>query len=279
LSLNSGLLLTNFPAVPLFEQIHRLERPVIATYFVNGRQDLWSICKRFGVDAFSIRSSNDLDISVFNDGTVLKIPSQKGTVYEVQKPENLRTIRQGYGPGRTLGAAYEREILDVNAYPAPDFRDPDHAFPIGTSLFLPRSYKPMGLGLPFVDMHYRITSGFGMRRHPVLGITRRHQGFDLAKPYGSPVMTSRAGIVTYAGWMGGYGNMIEVRHVIKRKSGTRVLFTRYGHLSQILVHEGQQVRLYQLIGRVGSTGISTGPHLHFEVRDENGTPISPGNFL
>ncbi len=272
-------LLTNEPLVPLFDQIRKLERPVIAVYTVKGRQDLWSICKRFHVDAFTIRSSNDLDVSVFNDGTVLKIPSQKGTLYEVEKPETLRVISQGYARGKSLGNAYEREILEANNFPAPDTKDPARTFAPGTELFLPLAYKPTGLGLPFRDLHYRITSGFGMRHHPVLGINRRHDGFDLAKPYGSPVMTAREGSVTYAGWMGGYGNMIEVKHVIKRKSGTRILFTRYGHLSEILVHEGQHVHLYQLIGRVGSTGISTGPHLHFEVRNENGTPVSPSNFL
>lgn len=273
------LLLTHLPSTPLFDQIHRLDYPVIATYIVKGREDLWSICKRFHVDQFTIRSSNDLDVSIFSDGIVLKIPSQKGTLYEVQKPENLHTISQGYSRGKSLGAAYEREILEANGYPTPDMKDPNHAFAPGTSLFLPLAFKPTGLQLPFRDLHYRLTSGFGMRRHPVLGVTRKHQGFDLAKPYGSPVLTSREGVVTFAGWMGGYGNMIEVRHVIKRKNGTRILYTRYGHLSQILVHEGQHVKLYQLIGKVGSTGISTGPHLHFEVRDENGHPISPRNFL
>ncbi len=276
---NPELLLTALPSVPVFDQIHKLDRPVIATYIVKGREDLWSICKRFHVDQFAIRSSNDLDVSIFSDGTVLKIPSQKGTLYEVDKPENLRSISQGYARGKTLGIAYEREILEANGFPAPDLKDPAHSFGPGTSLFLPLAFKPTGLQLPFMDLHYRQTSSFGNRRHPILGITRRHQGLDLAKPYGSPVLTSREGTVTFAGWMGGYGNMIEVRHVIKRKSGTRILFTRYGHLSEILVHEGQHVRLYQLIGRVGSTGISTGPHLHFEVRDESGQPSNPRNFL
>jgi murein DD-endopeptidase MepM/ murein hydrolase activator NlpD len=278
-SFHADLLLSNLTSVPLFDQIHKLERPIIATYIVKGREDLWSICKRFHVDAFTIKSSNDLDVSIFSAGTALKIPSQKGTLYEVEKPENLRTISQGYARGKTLGTAYEREILEANDFPKPDFKDPHHSFEPGTSLFLPLAFKPTGLQLPFKDLHYRLTSGFGMRHHPVLGITRKHDGFDLAKPYGSPVLTSREGVVTFAGWMGGYGNMIEVRHVIKRKNNTRILYTRYGHLSEILVHEGQHLKLYQLIGKVGSTGISTGPHLHFEVRNENGQPISPQNFL
>ena len=276
---NADLLLNLQPTAPLFDQIHKLERPVIATYRVKGREDLWSICKRFHVDPFSIRSSNGLDVSVFDDGTALKIPSQKGTLYQVEKPETLHTISQGYARGKSLGNAYEREILEANGFPAPDMKDPTHPFEPGTALFLPLAFRPTGLQLPFRDLHYRITSGFGMRHHPVLGINRRHDGFDLAKPYGSPVLTSREGVVTYAGWLGGYGNMIEVKHLIRHKDKTRILYTRYGHLSKILVHEGQHLGLYQLIGRVGSTGISTGPHLHFEVRDENGHPISPRNFL
>src|SRR5437879_5135324 len=99
-SFNEGLLLTQLPSAPLFDQILKLERPVIATYIVRGREDLWSICKRFHVDQFSIRSSNDLDVSVFDDGTTLKIPSQKGTLYLVEKPENLQSISQGYARGK-----------------------------------------------------------------------------------------------------------------------------------------------------------------------------------
>src|ERR1700690_2020261 len=119
-SFNTELLLTNLPQVPLFDQIHRLERPVIATYIVKGREDLWSICKRFHVDQFTIRSSNDLDVSVFPDGTVLKIPSQKGPLYDVEKPETLHVISQGYARGKSLGNAYEREILQANDFPIPD---------------------------------------------------------------------------------------------------------------------------------------------------------------
>jgi murein DD-endopeptidase MepM/ murein hydrolase activator NlpD len=112
-----------------------------------------------------------------------------------------------------------------------------------------------------------------MRRHPVLGITRPHKGLDLAMPYGTHVKASRGGVVTFAGWMGGYGNMVEVRHVLKNG---HIRYTRYGHLSMIRVHEGQHVAYQQWIGNVGSTGISTGPHLHYEIRDENGEAQNPG---
>ena len=96
-----------------------------------------------------------------------------------------------------------------------------------------------------------------------------HDGVDIAKPYGTPVYPARSGRVTQAGWHEGYGQLIEVRH----PNGE---VTRYGHLSKITIKVGDiVVRGKTMIGRVGSTGISTGPHLHFEVRDKNGKAKNP----
>ena len=134
------------------------------------------------------------------------------------------------------------------------------------------------MGLP-QPLRGRVSSGFGMRKHPVLGITRPHKGMDIPKPYGTPVQPSRKGVVTFAGWEGGYGNMIEIRHTLKWHGQTKVFFTRYGHLIENhLVHEGQVVGTGTIIGKVGSTGISTGPHLHFEVRDGEGEAHNPHNY-
>ena len=270
----TDMLLTASAPTPHFDALSRLQKTIVLNYKVGPFEDLWSICRRFHIDAFSIRSSNDLDVGSIPAGTVLRIPNHKGTLYQVRTPENLQSISRGFSRGKLMGSAYDREILEVNDYPLPDLRQRNFPFQAGTVLFLPDAWKPTGLEPPF-SMKY-LSSGFGMRRHPVLGITRPHKGFDLARPYGSPVMVTRDGVVTYAGWMGGYGNMIEVRHVLRNGI---VNFTRYGHLSKILVHVGQHVRMYQLIGRVGSTGISTGPHLHYEVRDENGVARNPGNFM
>lgn len=272
----SDLLLTRISPAPRYSDLSKLDRVVVLNYTVGPSEELWSICKKFHFDFFTVRSSNDLEMSYVAPGALLRIPNKRGTLYEVKAPETLSAISQGFSRGRAMGEAYERQILEANQFPAPDLSVKDYPFPKGTLLFLPEAWKPTGPALPFLDTHYRLTSRFGRRHHPVLGTTRRHSGFDMAKPFGSSVITAAPGTVTYAGWMGGYGNMIEVRHV--RKSGT-VYFTRYGHLSKILVHEGQRVRLYQLIGRVGSTGISTGPHLHFEVRDANGVARNPGNYL
>ena len=106
----------------------------------------------------------------------------------------------------------------------------------------------------------RISSTFGTRRHPVLGYTRAHKGTDYAASTGTPVRSIGDGVVVSAGWSGGYGKMIQIRH-------TNGYVTRYGHLSVIDsdVYAGARVKMEQVIGKVGTTGLSTGPHLHFEV--------------
>ncbi len=121
-----------------------------------------------------------------------------------------------------------------------------------------------GMAMPVAG---RITSGFGPRFHPILGFTRMHKGIDIGAPIGTPVMAAASGTVRSAGWSGGYGRFIRLDH-----SGT--LATGYGHLSRLAVRAGQAVSAGQVIGYVGSSGMSTGPHLHWEVwRD--GAAIDP----
>jgi murein DD-endopeptidase MepM/ murein hydrolase activator NlpD len=106
----------------------------------------------------------------------------------------------------------------------------------------------------------RISSVFGMRRHPILGVMRKHQGTDFAANAGTPIRAVGDGVVLRAGWHSGYGNMVEIRH----PSG---IVTKYGHMRRIAagVYSGARVTIEQKIGEVGSTGLSTAPHLHFEV--------------
>lgn len=113
----------------------------------------------------------------------------------------------------------------------------------------------------------RVSSGYGMRFHPVRGVLAAHTGIDYAAPTGTPVRTVGDGVVDFAGWRGGYGNYIIVRH-------TNGQSTAYGHLSRIHVKKGQRVEQGTNIGAVGSTGVSTGPHLHFEFI-ENGAFRDP----
>ncbi len=113
----------------------------------------------------------------------------------------------------------------------------------------------------------RISSGFGMRFHPILGYSRFHRGVDYAAVHGTPIHAVTDGVVARAGWAGGYGNQIRLSHATG-------LTTSYSHLSRISVAPGGRVVQGQIIGYVGSTGLSTGPHLHFEVY-RNGANVNP----
>jgi murein DD-endopeptidase MepM/ murein hydrolase activator NlpD len=119
------------------------------------------------------------------------------------------------------------------------------------------------------------TSNFGWRLHPLLGSWIMHSGRDLAAPEGTPVVAALAGTVVSSGPAGGYGLAIEIEHGgVHRR-------TLYGHLSELYVKEGARVSQGEVIGRVGSTGLSTGPHLHFEMRipqDGGWVAIDPGDL-
>ncbi|AKG24481.1 murein hydrolase activator EnvC family protein [Calothrix sp. 336/3] len=115
------------------------------------------------------------------------------------------------------------------------------------------------------------SSPFGWRVHPILGYRRMHTGMDFAASHGSTIRAAGSGTVIFAGWHGGYGKTVIISH------GDN-LSTLYGHSSEIYVSEGQSVQKGQPVAAVGSTGLSTGPHLHFEVR-LHGTPVNPADYL
>jgi murein DD-endopeptidase MepM/ murein hydrolase activator NlpD len=122
-----------------------------------------------------------------------------------------------------------------------------------------------------VDDEHEQTSGFGIRSDPFFGRPAMHTGLDFRTRIGEPVRVTAAGKVISAGWAGGYGKMVEIDH-------GNGFTTRYAHLSDIDVDDGQQVRIGQVIGKAGSTGRSTGPHLHYETRID-GEPVNPERFL
>ena len=117
----------------------------------------------------------------------------------------------------------------------------------------------------------RITSPFGYRRNPLWGGVSLHTGVDIAAPYGKPISCADSGEVIYSGWWDGYGKAVVIDH---GKGYTTV----YGHMSRIYAQVGQMVTKGESIGLVGSTGFSTGPHLHFEIR-VNGRPVDPMPYL
>lgn len=143
--------------------------------------------------------------------------------------------------GRTYGAVWYQDSFSKGGYYSFDGQSKRRAF-----LTSPMEFS-------------RVTSGFSMRMHPIHKVWRQHLGVDYGAPTGTPVRNVGDGIVDFAGWQNGYGNVVQVRHSNERT-------TLYGHLSRIDVKKGQRVEQGTRIGAVGSTGWATGPHLHFEVK-------------
>ena len=117
----------------------------------------------------------------------------------------------------------------------------------------------------------RVSSGYGNRLHPILGVYRLHAGIDIGNTHGQPVHAARGGLVITAGPWGGYGNAVVIEHGFG-------LSSVYAHLSTLTVRPGTFVDALDQVGHIGSTGLSTGPHLHFEIRLQ-GTAVDPLRYL
>lgn len=130
--------------------------------------------------------------------------------------------------------------------------------------------KLKNIGFPTVEGS-PITSGFGWRIHPITRERKFHSGIDFGAKQGTPIYAFKPGLVEFTGWKGGYGKAVIINHG-EGKS------TLYGHASKIIVRKGEQVATGQTIAEMGSTGMSTGPHLHFEVRLDN-KPVNPLPYL
>jgi murein DD-endopeptidase MepM/ murein hydrolase activator NlpD len=205
----------------------------------------------------------------------MTVLNRDGELYVVRRDsETLDRIVARFKSGTEERKRFKELIVRVNDLPGVALLAP-YEFDRGDRLLIP------GVRVNFDTYRFpfesqarpRISSAFGYRFHPILHRSRMHDGLDIPKPYGTPVYPARSGRVIEAGWHEGYGELIEIRHFNGES-------TRYGHLSKIYVKPGQIVqRGKTLIGRVGSTGLSTGPHLHFEVRDRNGRPVNPSTTI
>lgn len=186
------------------------------------------------------------------------------------RPEDLLTqVRRGYsGQGGPLGPL---SLSTSGAMPSPDEM---RANALLERLDEVNMYRIAATKVPLVlplTSSFRYTSGFGTRQDPKGWGRRMHEGVDMAGAHGSPVYSTADGVVTYAGWENGYGQLVKIKHDFG-------IETRYGHLSRIRVDVGQRVSRGDRIGDMGNTGRSTGTHLHYEVR-VNGAAKNPMTFI
>ena len=260
------------PEEPKPEVFRRIKRLVWAEHkVVKAEYSAWRLAKIYRTTAMSLQSTNNDELFILYPGRKLIVHNQDGMLYEVKKDsDTLDRIVARYKKDANQTRQFKEWVVKANGLPGYALID-DYEFEKGDRVLLP------GVKVNFDTYHFpfanpgwqRISSRFGMRRHPIFRERRVHVGIDIPKPYGTPVYPARSGIVIEAGWREGYGLLVIIRHL----DGWT---TRYGHLSKIIGKVGQVVqRGKTLIGKVGSTGHSTGPHLHFEVRDRNGKPVNP----
>jgi len=244
-------------------------KPQIVDYQVLGGDTLASIAKKFNISVESIKWSNDLKNDLIKPGQMLKIPPENGIVYKVVSGDTVYSIAKKYNVN----------AQNIVNFPMNDFADMDtFALSIGQYLFVPGGeILPERVSPRFVatiQAGVRGTSNFiwptsgSITQYPVW----YHMALDIANPGGPAVLAADSGTVTYAGCLNwGYGCHIIIDH----GNGYQTL---YGHLSRYYVEAGDSVNQGSQIGVMGSTGMSTGTHLHFEIRS-GGQLLNPLNFL
>ena len=254
------------------EVLAKSRRLLYAEHHVQkGENSASALAKAYGTTLGAMQSTNNNEFVLMYPGMRMTVLNRDGQLYEVHKAsETLDQVVAKFRGGAEERRKFKELLVRANNLPGIALLAP-YELDKGSRLLIPGvkvnfdTYR-----FPFESQSRpSISSPFGYRFHPILHRNKFHEGLDIPKPYGTPVYPAKSGRVIEAGWHEGYGQLIEIRHAGGES-------TRYGHLSKIYVHPGQIVqRGKTLIGRVGSTGLSTGPHLHFEVRDKNGKAVNP----
>lgn len=279
----------------------------VREYIVAAGDSLWSISHNLNVDIETIRGSNNfrassaLTSSALKPGAKLRIPNQEGIFYTLKDGENISDIARRYRVSMNK-IRLVNEGVDVAALkagdeiflpgakpealrepkPAPKLADTKKSEPVKKSQPVtaksPVKYekrqrgeiavRASGFRWPIMG---RINSPFGWRTHPVTRRRDFHTGIDIKANRNDPIRAAGTGRVVYSGWMGGYGKVLVIEH----NNGQSTL---YAHCSTLLLGKGAGVSSGQLVAKIGTTGRSTGPHLHFEVRNGS-SPVNPIKYL
>jgi murein DD-endopeptidase MepM/ murein hydrolase activator NlpD len=239
--------------------------------------NFWKIARDYGVNIDTLISANPYweNLNARTKQSVI-VPTQKGVLHFVRDVSHIPNLCNMYG-------VEEKQIIiqNMSIFERLFGSFSDEKTPIAVFI---RNIKPDGsmmtqsLAKQFSvremfrsPLGGRYSSYFGRRAHPIVHTEQFHNGVDIAAPQGTPVGAACDGVVSETGWMGGFGQAIVIEH----RNGFRSL---YGHLSLIGVRPGQKVKAGQFVGRVGSTGWSTGPHLHFTL-SQNGRFLNPMQVL
>ena len=228
-------------------------------YKVKKGETLASIAKTLGVRADQVAASSGIKTyDSLKPGQNLIIPEKKGVIYTLKKGETLAGVAEYYSVSIDDIRENNSKDLDIDMPSA------------GTIVFLPNARVPVMQRAWILPAFGRLTSRFGRRRHPFYGYYQKHTGIDIGISYAN-VKASRSGEVIFAGSLGNYGNAVIIKHAGGYK-------TLYAHLSRIYVKSGAKIVQGGRIALSGNTGMSTGPHLHFEII-KDGRPINPLRFV
>lgn len=243
------------------------QKVTFSEYKVRSGDTISGISRKFGLSNIStlIAVNGISNVRQLKSGQNLKIPSADGLVHSVKSGDSLSSLSVKYG-------VTVEDLLDVNDLES-------QVLTAGQTLFIPGARLSsetlrMAMGELFtwpLKGSWRLTSNYGRRADPFTGVTSFHTGIDMAMPSGTPVYSSMSGKIESVGYTNIFGNYVIIKHV----NGYQTL---YAHLTKSLVKSGQNVAQGAKIGLVGSTGYSTGPHLHFTVF-KNGKLVDPMTVL
>ncbi len=236
------------------------------SYLVRKGDNLSAIASKFNVNLQELIEINQIqnpDLIYVNQELKIPVNEQK---YRVRKGDSLWKIAERF-------AVKVSSLIKLNNITTPD------KIYVGQELLIPEkeSKEQYQLASRGQSINYiwpvkgKISSYYGWREHPVYEERIFHTGIDMAVPYGTPVYAAAAGVVEYSGWSEGYGNLVIIRHRDNSQ-------TYYGHNLKLLVKEGEQVKQGKVIAFSGNSGVSTGPHLHFEIRIDN-RHVDPLRYL